>query len=90
MMWWRLPPRSFTPAPVWPKNLVAISTLLRRAPSASASTSSDWPWEYMSAVSNRFTPTSRHMSICRLASEPLVSPMPANMPAPPKVIAPKL
>src|SRR5580698_5961419 len=44
----------------------------------------------MSAVSNRFTPASRHISIWRLASAPRVLPIIANIPEPPKVIAPKL
>jgi len=46
------------------------------------------PAEYMSAVSNRFTPASRQRSTMAVASATWTEPMLANLPWPPNVIVP--
>src|SRR3954449_11745523 len=57
---------------------------------ASPSISSERPSEYMSAVSKRLIPTSRHMSTWRLAPSTSVEPSLLKLPCPPKVMVPRV
>src|SRR6266851_234390 len=57
-------------------NLVAITACRRSSPSADASTSSEWPNPYTSAVSNRLMPRSRARRIAAADSRSSTGPQP--------------
>ena len=63
MMWWRDRPASLGPSPIGNRTFVDSSSESLRPAITSPVISSASPPEYMSAVSIRFTPAARHMSI---------------------------
>lgn len=81
-------PPSFGPSPIGIRTFVDSSTSSRLPSIALPTISSDTPAEYIFAVSRKFTPASRHISICRVADPTSVLPTPAKPPTPPKVIVP--
>src|SRR3569623_509998 len=68
-------PTSVGPWPTRPRTFVARMTCLRRAPSAVPRSSSAAPNEYVSAVSKKLMPVSRHRLTWRSASCCAVCPM---------------
>src|SRR3954447_16303323 len=91
MRWCREFPRSLTPDPVGKDALVATNTWSLRPAMAFPRTSSDSPFEYTSAVSNRLMPDSRQTSTKRVASGTSVVPQARkNSVPPPNVAVPKL
>src|SRR5579862_1063228 len=91
-MWKRDEPKSLGPSAKRNVVLVEISNLSRLPAIALPRTSSDRPFEYTSAVSNRFTPASRQIPTmrCAAATSPVAPHASKNSFPPPNVPAPKL